>query len=54
MLKTMRGHDFYTSFRLDSEASAMSSWRSIKQLHNQCVGNLFSQMWADDTDEYDS
>ena len=38
----MRGHDLYPSFRLDSEASAMSSWRSIKQSHNQCVGNLFS------------
>ena len=46
---------FISAFnRLDSEASAISSWRSIKQLHNQCVGNLFSQMWADDTDEYDS
>ena len=44
----MRGHDFYPCFTKLS-CVVFADCRSIKKLHNQRFGDLFSKMWADDT-----
>ena len=44
----MRWHDFYPRFTKWS-CVVFADCRSIKKLHNQHFGDLFSKMWADDT-----